>query len=118
MVRRLASFALMTAIVLSHAAQCLIGQEMTMAQMACCAGTDHDCEGTEAFQADCCPSERAEQVQLAQYLQQVVAPLAVLTSATAAFLRPPVTRAAFHVTATPLNAAPPPKYVLLATFLI
>ena len=117
-VRRLASVALMTALVLSLAAQCLVGQEMTSAQMACCAGSDHDCQGSEAVQADCCQSERTYQAQFVQYVPQVVAPLAVLTSATAGFTRPPNAHAVLHVDTTPLNAASTPKYVLLAIFLI
>lgn len=117
-VRGLASFALMTALVLSLAAQCLVGQDMTTAQMACCAGTDHDCQGAEALEADCCQAEGAEQAQLVEYVQQIAAPLPVLTSATAAFIRPPVARRVFDLHSTPQQASPPPKYVLLATFLI
>jgi hypothetical protein len=116
--RRLASWALVTAIVLSIGTQCLVGQEVTPAQMACCANTDHDCQSSTAVQADCCQGERVEQGQLVAYAQQVVAPLVIVTSATAALARPPDARAAFHVDTTPLRTAPPPKYVLLATFLI
>ena len=117
-VRQFASFALTTALMLSLGAQCLVGQEMTPAQMACCAGTDHDCGGSETLQADCCQSERAEQAQVVEYVQQVVAPVAVLTSTTAAFTRPPAAHRSVHLDTTPLSSPPPLKYVLLATFLI
>lgn len=117
-VRRSTSLALMTAFVLSLGAQCLVGQEMTTAQMACCAATDHDC-GTAAATEDCCQSERAEQDQLLTQAQQLVPPVALITSTIPALAPPPNTYAsAFDVNTTELKAASPPKYVLLASFLI
>jgi hypothetical protein len=115
--RRSASLVLMMALMLSLGAQCLVGQAMTTAQMACCAGTDHDCDGMGARQ-DCCPSERAEQAQLVKQTLQVMPPVAVLTSAMAALVRPPQTHSAFDLRTTPLKGSSPPKYILLATFLI
>lgn len=107
----------MMALMLSLGAQCLVGQEMTTAQMACCAATDHDCEGPGAVQ-ECCQSERAEQAQLVKQTPQIVPPVVLLTRVAAALVRPPCTRSAFEVRTTPLKGSSPPTYVLLATFLI
>lgn len=115
--RRSAAFGLMAALMLSIGAQCLVGQDMTMAQMACCAGTKHDCGGAAVAQ-DCCQSERAEQVQLVKQSLQVAPPVAVLSHATVALVRPRDTRSVFEIDTTPLQRSSPPKYVLLATFLI
>lgn len=117
MMRRLASVTLVTVMALSLAAQCLVGQEMTTAQMACCAGTEHDCGGA-AVTEDCCQTERAEQAQLVNQLLQVAPPVAVLSHASFALVRPPEMRSAFELEAMPVKASSPPKYVLLATFLI
>ena len=117
-VRRFASVAVMTALMLSLAAQCLVAQDMTASQMACCAGTAHDCEGAGALEADCCQSERAQQAQVVEYAQQVVMPLTLTTAATTALLRQPDVAATIHPVTAPLAAPSPPKYVLLAAFLI
>lgn len=118
-VRRSIGVALMMALVLSIGVQCVVGQEMTTAQMACCVGTDHDC-GSAAAAEDCCQSERAGQEQLLNkvQIQQLVPPLAFVTSAVPALTRPAETHVAFHVNTTELKGASPPKYVLLAAFLI
>lgn len=114
-----ASVVLMMAFMVSLGAQCLVGQKMTAAQMACCVGSNHDCNGTGAVQ-DCCKTERAEQLQLAKRSAQIVPPVAVLTSTTIALIGPlqARSRSAFEVGTTPLKGSFPPKYVLLATFLI
>ena len=115
--RRSAALGLMAALMLSIGAQCLVGQEMTTAQMACCVGTEHDC-GDAAVAQECCESERAEQAQLVNQFLQVAPPVAVLSHATFALVRPPDTRSAFELETTPLKGSSPPKYLLLATFLI
>ncbi len=108
----------MMALVLSLGAQCVVGQEMGTAQMACCVATDHDCQGAAASE-DCCQSERAEQEQLVKQIQQLVPPLAVATSTIPALVRLPDMHVGFYVVSTTeLKAASPPKYVLLASFLI
>jgi len=117
-VRWSTSLVLMIAFVLSLGAQCLVGQEMTTAQMACCAATDHDC-GAAAAAEDCCQSERGDQALLLQQPQRPVAPLTLVTSTIPAPDAPPDTYAsAFDVNSTVLKAASPPRYVLLASFLI
>lgn len=116
-VRRSTAFALMAALMLSIGAQCLAAQEMTSSQMACCADSVVDCDRAAVLQ-DCCESERAEQAQLLIPFHQVVQPVAVLTSATAALLRPPVARSRIDIASAPVNASSRPKHVLLATFLI
>lgn len=115
--RRSAALGLMAALMLSIGAQCLVGQEMTTAQMVCCAGTEHDC-GDAAVAQECCESERAEQAQLVTESLQVAPPVAVLSHAIVALVRPPDTRSALAIETTPLQASSPPKYLLLATFLI
>lgn len=115
--RRSTSLALMTAFVLSLGAQCLVGQEMTTAQMACCAATDHDC-GAAAATEDCCQGERAEQDQLLTQAQHLVPPVALITSTIPALVPTDTYTSAFDVNTTELKAASPPKYVLLASFLI
>lgn len=116
--RRSAALGLIAALMLSIGAKCLVGQKMTTAQMVCCAGTEHDC-GDAAVAQECCESERAEQAQLVvKQAPQVMPPVAVPTTVTAALVRPPQTRSALEVRTTPLKGSSPPKYVLLATFLI
>lgn len=108
----------MTAFALSLGAQCVVGQEMRTAQMACCVATDHDCQGAAASE-DCCQSERAEQEQLVEQIQQLVPPPAVVMSTISALVRLPDTHFGFYVVSTTeLKAASPPKYVLLGSFLI
>ena len=116
-VRRSTALVLMTALALSVAAQCLVGQEMTAAQMACCAGTDHDCNSVVT--ADCCRSEQADREQFVTAIQQLVSPPALASTAIAALVWPrSPERAASGHDATELQAPSPPKYVLLASFLI
>lgn len=107
----------MTAFVLSVGAQCLVGQEMTTAQMACCAATDHDC-GAAAATEDCCQSERAQQEQLLTQAQHLVPPLALVSSTIPALVPLLNTYTFTFVDTTALKAASPPKYILLASFLI
>ena len=84
--------------------------------MACCVATDHDCQRAAE---DCCQSERAEQEQLVKQIQQLVPPLAVVTSTIPALVHLPDTHFGFYVVSTTeLKAASPPKYLLLASFLI
>lgn len=116
--RGIVSTAVVAALMLSLGAQCLIGQEPTAAQMACCAGTDHDCPGEETVEATCCASEHAEQPKVPVYLKQVVPLPAVVSSPIVGHTHPPEARSAIHVESTPLKAESPPKYVLLASFLI
>lgn len=117
--RHFTSIVLIAGILLSVGAQCLLGMEMTAAEMPCCAGTEHDCHDAQAVQADCCQTEQAEQPQLLGRLQQLIAPLAVLTTATGAPLRAPEIIAwRFDVDTSPPRTSAQPKYVLLATFLI
>jgi hypothetical protein len=118
-VRRSIGVALMMALVVSVGAQCVVGGEMTTTQMACCVGTNHDC-GTAAAAPDCCQSEGAAREQLAAHIPQVVFPPAPLVSAVAGLATPPATASAhgFDIDRVPLIAASPPKYVLLAAFLI
>ena len=105
-VRRLASFALVTAVVLSLATQCLVGQEMTTAQMACCAATDHDC-GQAAVAADCCDTERAEQERVVTQIHQPAPPVATVTSAILPLVRLADTYSAVVVDTTTLKATSP-----------
>lgn len=119
-VRQSIGVALMMALVLSIGAQCVVGQEMTTAQMACCAGTDHDC-GTAAAAPECCQNDGAAQGALAAALvQPVVFPPDLVSSVVVDFATPPDTHAAsgINVDRPPSIAASPPKYVLLASFLI
>jgi hypothetical protein len=117
-VRQCVGVALMMAFMLSIGLQCVVGQEMTTAQMACCAGTDHDC-GTAAA-PECCQSDGVAQELLAALVKQVVFPPALVSSTVADLASPPDTDAAsgFDTDRAPLIAASPPKYVLLASFLI
>lgn len=107
------------ALTLSLGAQCLAGQEMTPAQMACCVGSDHDC-GSAAAADGCCQSERTAQNQLLNtvQIQPLVAPPVVVTSTLSALVEPAETHASCHVNTTGLKGASPPTYLLLATFLI
>ena len=106
----------MTAFVLSLGAQCVVGQEMTTAQMACCEGTDHDCQRAGAAE-DCCPNEGAEQ-QLVKQVPPLVPPPAVIKCTIPALVSPTDTYSASDVDGSRLKAVSPPKYVLLASFLI
>lgn len=117
--RQSVGVALMMAFMLSIGLQCVVGQEMTTAQMACCAGTDHDC-GTAAAAPECCQSDGVAQELLAALVKQVVFPPALVSSPVADLASPPDTDAAsgFDIDRAPLIAASPPKYVLLASFLI
>jgi hypothetical protein len=110
---------LMMALLVSIGAQCVLGNEMTATQMACCVGTDHDC-GTATAAAECCQSETAAAEQLVAKLQQVVFPLAPITGVPAMLLAPPDAHAVrgFDVDRIGTTAESPPTYVLLATFLI
>ena len=119
MLRRSAALALVAALMVSIGAQCLVGHEMmTTAQMLCCAGTDHDCGGAAVAQ-DCCQSEQAEQDQLVSHIQQLVSRPALAPISIAAFVPPLDTYSpGFNQGTTELHAASPPKYVLLASFLI
>jgi hypothetical protein len=118
-VRRSIDVALMMAFVVSIGAQCVVGDEMTATQMACCAGTDHDC-GTAAAAPECCQTEVAAKEQLAAKIQQVVFPPAPISRAVADFVAPPDIHSArgFDIDRVPLVSESPPTYVLLATFLI
>ncbi|MEZ5318164.1 MAG: hypothetical protein R2752_12245 [Vicinamibacterales bacterium] len=59
--------ALTVAFVVSIGARCLVGQDMTAAQMACCVGTDHECQSVGA--EDCCVGSDAQQRPPADRLQ-------------------------------------------------
>ena len=115
--RRSAALGLMAALMLSIGAQCLVGQDMTTAQMACCAGTEHDC-GHAAVAQECCESERAEQERVVKQIHQPAPPLAIVTSAILPLIRLSDTYSAVVVDTTTLKATSPPKYVILASFLI
>jgi hypothetical protein len=102
-------------------AGCGLGPEVTQAQMACCAGTDHDCQSARADR-ECCRTHAADHTQMAATVkQQVLAP--VLSSALA-LLATPAPPASAMLAATDvssrarLKASPPPKYLLNSAFLI
>jgi len=116
-VRRVTGAALVAALVFSIGTQCLAGLEMTGPQMACCARMSHDCHAAVDAQ-DCCQTERAEIAQLAVHVQQAPSPPVPIASAVPALDRQIDDRSATRVDAAPLRGAPPPRYVLLASFLI
>lgn len=120
-VRRSTGVALTMALMLSIGVQCLVGQKMTTAQMACCAAADHDCQAAISTE-DCCRTESSEQEQLVYQVQQLVPPVALATSTILALLRPSDTyaasAAAIGADTAKLKASSPPTYVLLASFLI
>lgn len=115
--RRVAALGMVAALMVSIGAQCLVAHEqMTTEPMLCCAGIHHDCGA--AIGQDCCESERAAHDQLLNQIQRIHPPVALLTGATAVLFRPPDAHHRFDIETTPLKASPPPRYVLLATFLI
>lgn len=116
-VRRLICAPVTTALVLSLGAQCLAWQDMSAAQMACCAAIEHDCHAAAAAQ-DCCQTERGDQPQAAKQIQQLARPAAILTNTIPGLVRAPDLHSAFGMASVPLTTASPPKYVLLASFLI
>jgi hypothetical protein len=114
---RVTALVLTMAMMLSAGAQCLAAGDMSTGQMACCAGSEHECRDDQALEMACCDAERAEQPQLLDRIHKTSA-IAVLPVMTAAFARVPEPRPRAELTATPLPAPSQPKYVLLATFLI
>ncbi|MBI4486448.1 MAG: hypothetical protein HY655_10595 [Acidobacteria bacterium] len=114
--RRSAAVILMAALMPSIGVQCVAGQYTPAAQMACCTGAKHDCDGSAAV-ADCCQTDRAQQAQPFKKADPVLPPLVAIASHVPALIRPAPTsvRADDRV---PLTAVSPPKYVLLASFLI
>lgn len=106
------------ALALSLGTQCLAWQDMSTAQMACCAAVEHDCRAAAAAAQDCCQAENGDQPQPAKQIQQLVRPAAILTSTIPGLVRTPDVHSAFGVASRPITMAPPPKYVLLVTFLI
>lgn len=108
--------ALMLALALSLGVECLAGPQVPRAQMPCCSSGAHDC-GAMLTGDNCCRSERTEGAQVAKPPAPPVA-VTVLTNTLAALARPRNARAPFDLDANPPDGSPPPKYILLATFLI
>lgn len=77
--RRSIGAVLTLAFVVSIGAQCLIGQDMTAIQMACCAGTDHDCQSVGA--EDCCVGSDAQSQPPADRIQSVAPTLVAISPA-------------------------------------
>lgn len=107
------------ALVTSIGAQCLIGQDITAAQMACCAGTDHDCQSVDA--EDCCVGSDAQSQPPADRIQSVT-PTLVAISPTFATTPNDVAVAAERLVHDPEHAGrfegSPPVYIRLGTLLI
>lgn len=54
-------------------AECVIGEDMTAAEHACCAAMDHDCESAGAQQdQDCCTTDTGTKLQVASAKQILV----------------------------------------------
>lgn len=97
---------------------CFTGQQMTIADMACCAAMGHDC-GSMGQGEDCCAGERSTIVQSARASRvSVAAPAPAL----AAILRP-IPYAPHRVDSVRFSAVPQrpsgiPKYLRTAALLI
>lgn len=116
--RRSTSVALMMALGLSLGLPCLVCQDMTPERMTSCAATDVDCQRVGATM-DWCQSIRADQDILVEQSQGLQSPLALVSSAIHALVRPTDTYFGFSVArTTEVEAASPPKYILLGSFLI
>ncbi|MGE3511873.1 MAG: hypothetical protein AB7N65_23650 [Vicinamibacterales bacterium] len=116
--RRALSAFLLIALVVSLGAECFVSDEMNAAQMACCAAMGHDCEAAGPIE-DCCRSEGGDQPQLVAKAQQPLTPPALVASLPE--LDVPIKTQTFvslDIESTRLVADSPPKYILLATFLI
>jgi len=104
------------ALVVSIGAPCLIGQDMTAAQMECCAGTDHECQSMDA--EDCCVGSDAQQQPPADRLQPVTSAPVLAFATVPAEAPPPGER----LVRNPQGARPflgfAPVYILLGTLLI
>ena len=118
-VRRPTGVALMMALFLSLGLPCLVCQDMTPERMTSRAATDVDCQRVGATM-DWCQSIRADQDILVEQIQGLQSPLALVSSAIHALVRPTDTYFGFSVasTTTDVKAASPPKYILLGSFLI
>ena len=116
--RRAFTAILLIALGVSLGAECFVSDEMTPEQMACCAAMNHDCE-TAGPTEDCCRSEAGDQPQLVAKAQHSITPPALVGSLLD--LDVPIethTFVSLDIESTRLVADSPPKYVLLATFLI
>jgi hypothetical protein len=113
---RLAGVVSVMVLVLSLGVECLAGPPLARAQMPCCSGGAHDC-GAALTSANCCRSERAEPAQVSKPPSPPAAATACV-SAMAALVRPEDARPQFDIDGIPPNGSSPPKYILLATFLI
>ena len=117
-VRWATGVALMVALFLSLGLPCFVCQDMTTEHMAHSAAADADRQSVGATM-DWCQSIRADQDMLVQQISGLRSPLALVSSAIPALVRPPDTSFGFYVVSTThLKAASPPKYVLLGSFLI
>lgn len=117
--RRWIGAILTLAFVVTIGAQCLIGQNMTAAQMACCAGTDHDCQSVGA--EDCCVGSDAQPQPPADRIQSVT-PTIVAISPAFATIPIDVAVAAGRLVHDPEHTGrfegSPPVYIRLGTLLI
>jgi hypothetical protein len=77
--RRSIGAVLTLAFVVTIGARCLIGLDPTAAQMACCVGTDHDCQSVGA--EDCCVGGDAQSQPPAVGVQSITPALAALSPA-------------------------------------
>lgn len=110
---------LVCALVVSVGADCLVGQDMTADQMACCAGTDHDCESVGS--EDCCVGSDTQPQSPADRVQPVTPTLVALSPAFAA-IPSDVALAAERLAHGPEYTGrfdgSPPVYIRLGTLLI
>jgi len=86
--RRWIGALLTMALVVSIGTDCLVGQDMSAEQMACCSGTDHDCEA-RSLTADCCVSQDAPAQGSVDRTQSLAFPQLVSAPALAAFISLP-----------------------------
>jgi len=116
--RRAFTAFLLIALVVSVGVECFVSDDMNAAQMACCAAMSHDCEAAGPTE-DCCRTEGGDQPQLVAKAQQSITPPALVGSLPE--LDVPIethTSVSLDIESTRLVADSPPKYILLATFLI
>ena len=117
--RQSTGVALVTALLVSLGAQCLIADEATATRMPCCASAEHDCHSPAVAQA-CCEIEPLDEAQVVPpYVQPLAAPVILHPSSTIpALTSSATTPRGIVIDATDIKGASPPTYVLLNTFLI
>lgn len=109
---------LAVALAVALSANCVTGEEMTPAQMACCAAMGHDC-GAMAQKADCCSHESPRVAQFFAAVKGTVLAVPVLLATPVALLPATAPQGLrTHVTHVPLKPNRVPKYLRTAALLI